>query len=132
LAPAIDGSGREQLTFDDRVTWFPHLSPDGSQFVHSSYDPGTISHPAEVLVELRLLPADDGTDKTVATLVGEQGFFNTNSWSRDCKQFAFTAYLAASPSLMVSDVSHRLADEPISLFDERTLAELWRLRAQTT
>ena len=55
-----DGSGREQLTFDERVNWFPHLSPDGSQFVYISYDPGTISHPADVLVELRLLPADGG------------------------------------------------------------------------
>ena len=58
-----DGSGREQLTFDERVNWFPHLSPDGSQFVYISYDPGTISHPADVLVELRLLPADGGTPK---------------------------------------------------------------------
>jgi len=91
----LDGSGREQLTFDDRVNWFPHLSPDGSQFVYISYDPGTISHPADVLVELRLLPADGGTPKTVATLFGGQGTLNTNSWSRDSKQFAFVAYPAA-------------------------------------
>jgi Tol biopolymer transport system component len=90
-----DGTGREQLTFDERVNWFPHLSPDGSQFVYISYDPGTISHPADVLVELRLLPADGGTSQTVATLFGGQGSFNTNSWSQDNKQFAFIAYPAA-------------------------------------
>ena len=24
-----DGTGIEQLTFDERVNWFPHVSPDG-------------------------------------------------------------------------------------------------------
>jgi Tol biopolymer transport system component len=35
-----DGTGREQLTFDDRVNWFPHLSPDGAWIVYLSYAAG--------------------------------------------------------------------------------------------
>jgi TolB protein len=90
-----DGSGREQMTFDDRVNWFPHLSPDGSRFVYISYEPGTVSHPADVIVELRLLPANGGDPVTASTLFGGQGSLNTNSWAPDGNRFAFVAYPSA-------------------------------------
>lgn len=90
-----DGTERQQLTFDERVNWFPHLSPDGSRFVYISYEPGTISHPADVIVELRILPADGGEPETVTTLFGGQGSFNTNSWAPDGRSFAFIAYPSA-------------------------------------
>jgi Tol biopolymer transport system component len=87
-----DGSGREQLTFDDRVNWFPHFTPDGERFVYISYPPGTISHPADMDVELRTMPADGGEPKTVVTLFGGQGTMNCNSWAPDGRRFAFFAY----------------------------------------
>ncbi|MCJ1688349.1 biopolymer transporter Tol [Rathayibacter sp. VKM Ac-2927] len=92
-----DGSEREQLTSDDRVNWFPHLSPDGSRFVYISYEPGTISHPADVTVELRMMSAAGGDPVTVATLFGGQGSLNTNSWAPDGRRFAFVAYPSTSP-----------------------------------
>jgi TolB protein len=94
-----DGSGREQLTFDARVNWFPHLSPDGSRFVYQSYEPGTISHPADAHIEFRMLPADGGVQPTtVLTVFGGQGTMNCNSWAPDGKRLAFIAYPAADPS----------------------------------
>jgi Tol biopolymer transport system component len=87
-----DGSGREQLTFDDRVNWFPHFTPDGKRFVYISYPPGTISHPADMDVELRMMPADGGEPKTVVTLFGGQGTMNCNSWAPNGRRFAFFAY----------------------------------------
>lgn len=92
----LDGTGREQLTFDERVNWFPHLSPDGSRFVYISYEHGTITHPADLVVELRLLPADGGEPRTAVTLFGGQGTLNVNSWSPDGTRFAFVAYPARS------------------------------------
>ena len=76
-----DGSGREQLTFDDRVNWFPHFTPDGKRFVYISYPPGTISHPADIDAELWMMPADGGEPKTVVRLFGGQGSMNCNSWA---------------------------------------------------
>jgi len=90
-----DGSEREQLTFDERVNWFPHLSPDGSLFVYLSYEPGSVSHPADVPVQIRVLAAEGGQPRTVTELFGGQGSLNTNSWSPDCRRFAFVAYPAA-------------------------------------
>ncbi|MCJ1675564.1 MULTISPECIES: PD40 domain-containing protein [unclassified Rathayibacter] len=88
----LNGTGREQLTFDERVNWFPHLSPDGSRFIYISYASGTISHPADVEVQLRILPAGGGDPITVTTLFGGQGSLNTNSWAPDGRRFAFVAY----------------------------------------
>jgi Tol biopolymer transport system component len=87
-----DGSGREQLTFDDRVNWFPHFTPNGDEFVYISYPPGTISHPADMEIELRMLPVDGGTPRTVVRLFGGQGSMNCNSWAPDGRRFAFFAY----------------------------------------
>lgn len=87
-----DGTGREQLTSDDRVNWFPHLAPDGRSFVYISYAPGTITHPADLEVELRLLPAEGGSPRVVVELFGGQGTLNTNSWAPDSSRFAFVAY----------------------------------------
>lgn len=98
-----DGTGREQLTFDDRVNWFPHLSPDGTRVVYISYDPGTISHPADVEVELRLIMPDGGRVRTVCSLFGGQGTLNTNSWAPDSRQFAYVAYPAQDGGVRSGD-----------------------------
>lgn len=90
-----DGSAREQLTFDDRVNWFPHLSPDGAGMAYISYAPQTISHPADVDVELRVMDASGGPSTTVCTVFGGQGTLNTNSWAPDSRRFAYVEYPAA-------------------------------------
>jgi Tol biopolymer transport system component len=87
-----DGTERQQLTFDARVNWFPHLAPDGREFVYISYPSGTISHPADMEVELRMMAADGGEPRTVVTLFGGQGTMNCNSWAPDSTRFAFFAY----------------------------------------
>ncbi|GAA4604699.1 dipeptidyl aminopeptidase/acylaminoacyl peptidase [Actinoplanes octamycinicus] len=88
-----DGSGLEQLTFDDRVNWFPHFAPDGSRAVYLSYPPGTQGHPADLPVELRLVEGDDwAKPRTVVALPGGQGTINVNSWSPDSRRFAYVDY----------------------------------------
>lgn len=90
-----DGTGRERLTFDERVNWFPHFDPAGTQFVYQSYPPGTVSHPADVCIELRLLPTEGGTEpRTLVTVFGGQGTMNCNSWAPDGERLAFVAYPA--------------------------------------
>ena len=87
-----DGSGIEQLTFDSRVNWFPHLSPDGRQMVYISYPEGTLGHPADKQVILRLLHPDGGKPRDLAAFNGGQGTINVNSWAPDSRRFAYVAY----------------------------------------
>lgn len=47
-----DGHGMQQLTDDERVDWFPHLSSDGTRMLYLSYEPGTEGHPANRRVHL--------------------------------------------------------------------------------
>ena len=91
-----DGSEQTQMTFDlDRNTWFPHVSPDGTQVVMLSYRKGDLE-PGEHLpgkqVELRLMAASGGPVRTIAELYGGQGTINVNSWSPDSRHFAFVSY----------------------------------------
>lgn len=88
-----NGAGMERLTFDERVNWFPHLSPTGDHAVYLSYPPGTEGHPAGLPVELRLVTGDDWKGaQTVVSLTGGQGTINVNSWSPDGRQFAYVDY----------------------------------------
>lgn len=87
-----DGSGIRQLTFDDRVNWFPHLSPDGAWMAYLSYPPGTLGHPADRDVILRLMPADGGAPRDLASFFGGQGTINVNSWAPDSRRLAFVMY----------------------------------------
>lgn len=83
----------EQLSFDDRVNWFPHLSPDGRHCVYLSYPSGTVGHPPDLPVELRLVTDDDwSAPRTVVELFGGQGTINVNSWSPDGSRLAFVEY----------------------------------------
>jgi TolB protein len=88
-----DGSGREQLTFDEYNNWFPHISPDGKWMVIISFPPDIDpnSHPSYKRVMLRLLPAGGGEPLVLAWLYGGQGTINVPSWSPDSKQFAFVS-----------------------------------------
>ena len=88
-----DGTGIEQLTHDERVNWFPHISPDGKWVVYISFPPGTVSHPADRDVILRRMKPDGSEKSDILAFNGGQGTINVNSWSPDSKRFAFVAYL---------------------------------------
>jgi len=88
---AVSNGEVEQLTFDERVNWFPHPAPDGSAIAYVSFPPDTQGHPADVDdVRLRLL--SQGEIREIATLFGGQGTMNVPSWSPDSKSFAYVAY----------------------------------------
>lgn len=88
----VDGSSHEQLTFDDRVNWFPHLDPLGTRVLYLSYAPGTQTHPADVELLIRLLDLSSGEVRDVVSLFGGQGTLNVNSWAPDGQRFAYAAY----------------------------------------
>lgn len=87
-----DGSGLEQLTFDDQVNWFPHWAPNGEIALYLSFPPGTTGHPADRHVELKLVRGDWQQPETVVSLLGGQGTANVNSWAPDSTRFGYVAY----------------------------------------
>lgn len=91
-----------RITNDDRVNWFPHVSPDGAHLLYLSYEPGVQGHPADHRVELRLLPGSlvrgariAVQPETLVTLEGGQGTVNVPPWSPDSRWFAYCNYPAA-------------------------------------
>ncbi|TDU89210.1 WD40 repeat protein [Kribbella voronezhensis] len=89
----IAGDELEQLTFDERVNWFPHPAPDGSMVAYVSFPPGTLGHPEDIDdVRVRLLPSGGGSPRDLATLFGGQGTMNVPSWSPDSTRLAYVAY----------------------------------------
>lgn len=87
-----DGSGIEQLTFDSRVNWFPHFSPDGSHVAYLSYPEDTLGHPPDKHVLLRLMSPNGTDQRDLAAFFGGQGTINVNSWAPDSKRLAFVSY----------------------------------------
>jgi TolB protein len=89
-----DGSGKEQLTFDELHNWFPHISPDGKWMVFISFNPDIDpdSHPTYKDVMLRVMSLTaPAAPKVVAYLFGGQGTINVTSWSPDSKHLAFVS-----------------------------------------
>ncbi|MGM0667244.1 MAG: TolB family protein [Bacteroidota bacterium] len=88
-----DGSGQEQLTFDEYNDWFPHVSPDGQWLVFISYSKEIEAddHPFYKNVYIRLMPAAGGEPRVIAYLYGGQGSMNVNSWSPDSRKIAFVS-----------------------------------------
>ncbi|MGI8635866.1 MAG: TolB family protein [Segetibacter sp.] len=88
-----DGTGIEQLTFDEYHSWFPHISPDGKWMTMISFptDIEPNSHPSYKKVMLRLMPVAGGAPRVIAYLYGGQGTINVNSWSPDSRHIAFVS-----------------------------------------
>jgi TolB protein len=89
---ALDGSGPTQVTHDERVNWFPHPSPDGRHVAYLSYPAGTVGHPPNEQVELRLIELEAGTTRTLAAFFGGQGTTNVPGWSPDSRRVAYVEY----------------------------------------
>jgi TolB protein len=88
-----DGSDLEQLTFDECVNWFPHISPDGRWATYIAFPPGTQGHPPNVWVDLKIVELDDWSSAApVVHLFGGQGTLNTPSWAPDSSAFAYVSY----------------------------------------
>jgi len=94
LARIPDAGGAvERLVASDTVDWFPHLSPDGRFASYLSFPAGTLGHPADLSVEVRVVAESDwSTPLQRYPLFGGQGTLNVNSWSPDSTRFAFVAY----------------------------------------
>jgi Tol biopolymer transport system component len=88
-----DGTGIQQLTFDEYNDWFPHISPDGKWILFISFpvDIDPDAHPSYKRVMLRVMPASGGAPRVVAYLYGGQGSINVPSWSPDSKRVAFVS-----------------------------------------
>jgi TolB protein len=83
----------EQLVESDTVDWFPHLSPDGRYASYISFPAGTLGHPADLEVDVRLVDTSNWSEILARFPVfGGQGTINVNSWSPDSRRFAFCAY----------------------------------------
>ena len=87
-----DGSQLEALTEDERVNWFPHPSPDGQAIVYLSYPEGTVGHPADKPVIIRLMRTDGTGRRDLDAFNGGQGTINVNSWAPDSRRFAYVRY----------------------------------------
>jgi TolB protein len=87
------GGDLERLLSSETVAWFPHLSPDGRWATYLAFPSGTIGHPGDLDVEVRLVSTADWTvTRQRYPLFGGQGTLNVNSWSPDSTTFAFVAY----------------------------------------
>lgn len=88
-----EGVEVERLVVSDTVDWFPHLSPDHRYASYIAFPPGTLGHPADLEVEVRVVATDDwATSLQRYPLFGGQGTLNVNSWAPDGRRFAFVAY----------------------------------------
>ncbi|SMH45479.1 WD40-like Beta Propeller Repeat [Rathayibacter oskolensis] len=89
-----DGSGLERVVESDTVDWFPHVSPDGAHLLYLAYPSGTIGHPENLPVELRLRGPSSGTEpgRVVQRLLGGQGTINVAGWAPDSTRFAYADY----------------------------------------
>jgi Tol biopolymer transport system component len=93
-----EGGHIERLAESESVDWFPHLSPDGEFATYISFPPGTVGHPPDRDVEVRLVRTADWHHVVSSfPLFGGQGSLNVNSWSPDGRWFAFVAYPVSEP-----------------------------------
>ena len=114
--PAAGGT-LERLVESDTVDWFPHLSPDGEVAAYISFPTGTLGHPADLQVEIKLVrTADWASPVQVITSLRRPGHHQRQQ------------LVARQPSLRLRRVPHRgrrgtVTVEPgfTALFDGTTL-----------
>jgi TolB protein len=88
-----DGGSMEHLVESESVDWFPHLSPDGERATYISFPRGTLGHPPDLDVEVRVVRTSNWREVLWRfPIFGGQGTINVNSWSPDSRRFAFVAY----------------------------------------
>ncbi|MDI7865356.1 biopolymer transporter Tol, partial [Rhizobiaceae bacterium n13] len=87
-----DGTEVQQITFDARVNWFPHPSPDGSLVAFVSFPEGTLGHPANRDVIIRVMSPVGKDVRDLDRFNGGQGTINVASWSPDSSTFAYVRY----------------------------------------
>jgi len=88
-----DGSDQRMfIEGNDSADWFAHPSPDGKWVVYVSFDKTVEGHPPNKDVTLKLVPAEGGKPRVIATLFGGQGTINVPSWSPDSRSIAFVSY----------------------------------------
>lgn len=98
-----DGPDVSRILVSDTVDWFPHPSPDQSRLVYVAYGAGTLGHPENRDVVLRVMELDRGeplpeTARDLLPLFGGQGTINVAGWAPDSRRFAAAAYpLATRP-----------------------------------
>lgn len=96
---AAGGGAPERLVASETVDWFPHLSPDGRYATYLSFPPGTLGHPENLAVEVRVVSTSDWSRPLRRyPLFGGQGTINVNSWSPTSDRFAYLAYPVTAPS----------------------------------
>jgi Tol biopolymer transport system component len=87
------GGPVERLVTSDTVDWFPHLAPDSQWACYIAFPAGTLGHPADLDVEVRVVATSEWSVPCQRySLFGGQGTINVNSWSPDSTRFAFVAY----------------------------------------
>lgn len=92
---SLDGKQLKQITFDSFNNWFPHPSPDGKWLAFLSYGKGTVGHPADQDVAIRLYNLKTKAIRVLARIRGGQGTLNVPSWSPNSKSLAMISYQLA-------------------------------------
>ncbi|NRB13260.1 MAG: DUF5050 domain-containing protein [Rhizobiales bacterium] len=87
-----DGSDQQQITFDERVNWFPHFPANGSIIAYISFPKNTLGHPADKHILIRTMDLNGKNIKTIDKFNGGQGSINVNSWAPDSTRLAYIAY----------------------------------------
>jgi Tol biopolymer transport system component len=90
-----DGTGKVQMTDNDKDNWFAHVSPDGTKVVYLAFnkeDQLPEQHLPNLHVELWLMDYDGSNKRKLVSLFGGQGTINVNSWNKDSKRLAFVSY----------------------------------------
>ncbi len=87
-----DGTGLQQVTFDNAGNWFAHPSPGNDRVILISYEPDVFDHPRDKDVRVRVMDPDGGNLTTLFPLFGGQGTMNSPNWAPDGAGFAYVRY----------------------------------------